>query len=244
MLTIAAAAFLCACSNSIGKHSNQPANQEKAAIVRQSPLKMEAVRGQRYCEILAVSGGIGNMTATVYNTLGCNDCPEAVWKNINAEKIKKELNARRIVMNGPRVFLMDSIGQFNMPPPKVNLGGIAMVERARLAIDLKTFLKGKRKAYEEQAIDRSTKFVFNKGSYAYFLHHGSENYIMQSFSQIVNPVLYEEGLKTLAGSLKLPNGWTYEVKKLETPLILESKEDGKAYVIQDDFQNTYQKIVK
>jgi hypothetical protein len=65
---------------------------------------------------------------------------------------------------------------------------------------------------------------------------------MQSFAQIINPKLKEEGLKTLANSLKLPNGWTYEAKRLDETIILETKEGGEAYIIQDDFQNSYQKI--
>jgi hypothetical protein len=229
------------CNNGNNNTSQSP-YERKLDSVQQTPIEMVGVRSERYCEVLTITGSMNNLVATVYNTVGCNDCPENVWKNIDQEKIKKDFKAKSVIMNGPRVFLMDSIGQFNTPPPKINLGGIEMIERAKLNIDIKSFLKGKHKPYDEQEVNRSTKYVFNQGSNAYFLHNNGSTYIMQSFAQIINPKLKEEGLKTLANSLKLPNGWTYEAKRLDETIILETKEGGEAYIIQDDFQNSYQKI--
>jgi hypothetical protein len=189
-----------------------------------------------------VTGRVGKMEVTVYNTLGCNECPATVWKNVDQEKVKSDFDAEKIMMNGPRVFLMDSIGQFNLPPAKVNLGGIEMIERAKLPIDLITILKGKINPYEERVIHRMTKYVFNEGSEVYFLHHGNDSYIMQSYAQIIRTNLNESALKTLVNTLKLPEGWTYESKKLEKSIVLETRDDGEAVLIQDEFQNSYQKI--
>jgi hypothetical protein len=63
-------------------------------------------------------------------------------------------------------------------------------------------------------------------------------------AMIVNPNRNEETLKNLATTLKLPDGWSYEAKVLKEKLDLETKEAGEAFVIQDDFQNSYQKIRK
>jgi hypothetical protein len=234
--------FHSACNSSNLLNHSQTPNENDASALRLKPIKMVNARNARYCEIIIVSGGVTNMIATVYNTLGCNECPETVWKKIDQEKLKNDFNAKAIIMNGPRVFLMDSIGQYNMPSSKINLGGVEMIERAKLTIDFKTFLKGKRKAYDEIEINRATEFVFKQGGEAYFLHHNGDAYIMQSFAQIVNPNLKEEGLNTLTSSLNLPEGWTYEAKKLDKTIVLKTNQDGKAYIIQDDFQNTYQKI--
>ena len=236
------ATFHFACNSSNLFNQPQKPSEYDSSTLQLKPIKMVSVRSARYCEILIVSGEITNMIATVYNTMGCNECPETVWKNIDQEKIKSDFNAKGIMMNGPRVFLMDSIGQFNIPSSKINLGGIEMVERAKLTIDFKTFLKGKLKAYEEQEVNRTTEFVFNQGSDAYFLLHNGDTYIMQSFAQIVNPNLKEEELKALASSLNLLKGWTYEAKKLDSTIVLKTREEGKAFIIQDDFKNTYQKI--
>jgi hypothetical protein len=217
-------------------------NQTKTQTFLQKPVKMVCVRNARYCEILTVTGRVGKMEVTVYNTLGCNECPATVWKNVDQEKVKSDFDAEKIMMNGPRVFLMDSIGQFNLPPAKVNLGGIEMIERAKLPIDLITILKGKINPYEERVIHRMTKYVFNEGSEVYFLHHGNDSYIMQSYAQIIRTNLNESALKTLVNTLKLPEGWTYESKKLEKSIVLETRDDGEAVLIQDEFQNSYQKI--
>lgn len=231
LATILVAYFVTACTN-----------QSTTKTVLQKPFKMVGVRSARYCEILTVTGHVGNLEVTVYNTMGCNDCPETLWKNVDQEKVKRDFDAKNIAMNGPRVFLMDSIGQFNIPAAKVNMGGIEMIERAKLPIDLKTILKGKINPYEERVIIRATKYVFNKGSQVYLLHHKNDSYIMQSFAQIVRPNLNEAELKTIANELKMPVGWTYESKILDKSIVLETRDDGEAILIQDDFQNSYQKM--
>ena len=44
----------------------------------------------------------------------------------------------------------------------------------------------------------------------------------------------------LASRLKLPAGWRYEVMKPDTDLMLGAQ--GKATVVQDDLDDTYQKL--
>lgn len=206
-------------------------------------IRMVGARNARYCEILLVKGNNPlKLVASVYNTLGCNECPDSIWKNINPEKIKQEVDAKNISLNGPRFFLMDSIGQFNVAPARVTLGGIELVERATISIDLKTVLQGKIKAYHERVIKRSTKYVFNKGSLAYFLIHNGDRYIMQSYSLMVNPQMNEAKLTTLANELHLPEGWKFASEMLDKPIVLETNNGGKAYLIQDEYQNSYQKI--
>jgi hypothetical protein len=62
---------------------------------------------------------------------------------------------------------------------------------------------------------------------------------MQSYAQIVDPSLNINNLDSLGERLKLPQGWKYQVKILNKDSKL--KADGIAYVLQDDFQNSYQK---
>lgn len=200
------------------------------------------VRGARYCEILVVSGRLTNLTATVYNTLGCNDCPSAQWKAIDPNKLKKELDARSIVMNGPRYFLMDKIGQTNAAPPTTTLDGLQFKKRATLPISVKIVLEGKAKPYTETTVDRSTQYVFNKGSRVYELISPEHSYIMQSYAQLVDPNLTEKDLATLQTRLKLPRGWRYQTRILPAELVLETIAGGEAHVTQDDLMNTYQRI--
>ncbi len=61
----------------------------------------------RYCEILTVSRNGMKATATVYNTIGFNDCPAAAWNGIDKKAATKQLGADGLDMNGPRYWLID-----------------------------------------------------------------------------------------------------------------------------------------
>jgi haloalkane dehalogenase len=203
---------------------------------------LENVRGSRYCEILVVKGALTDLTATVYNTLGLNDCPPALWKSIDAARLEKELSAKTIVMNGPRYFLMDKIGQSNAAPPTVNIGGLDFKERAKLGVSVRNLLMGKTKPYRETSIQRSTEYVFQQGSVTYQLTSPLHTYVMQSYAQIVDPALTESGLDQLNARLKLPSGWKFKTVALDHDLVLKTVDSNEAHVIQDDLQNTYQRI--
>jgi hypothetical protein len=56
----------------------------------------------------------------------------------------------------------------------------------------------------------------------------------------VDPSLTLADLPGLDARLMLPAGWTYAVRKLDAPLLL--KVNGEAFVIQDDLNNSYQRV--
>ncbi|QFY44598.1 hypothetical protein F6R98_19820 [Candidatus Methylospira mobilis] len=203
---------------------------------------LDNVRGARYCEILVVQGPLTRLTATVYNTLGVNDCPEAQWKSFDPAKLEKDLAAKSIIMNGPRYFLMDKIGQSNAAPPTVTIGGLGFKERAKVEISIGNLLRGKTKPYEENAIKRSTQYIFKQGSVIYQLFSPSHTYVMQSYSQTLDPALTESELGRLDSRLKLPAGWQFKTVTLDHDLILKTVDTNEAHVIQDDLQNTYQRV--
>ncbi|MPN46693.1 hypothetical protein SDC9_194290 [bioreactor metagenome] len=64
---------------------------------------------------------------------------------------------------------------------------------------------------------------------------------MQSYSQIADPSLSIDDLASLGDRLNLPEGWRYQAITLEEDLLL--KANGVAYVINDEFYNTYQQIL-
>jgi hypothetical protein len=63
---------------------------------------------------------------------------------------------------------------------------------------------------------------------------------MQSYALMVDPTLTEESLATLASRLKLPEKWQYRVRKLDQDYVVQTTRE--AHVIQDDFENTYQRV--
>jgi hypothetical protein len=65
-------------------------------------------------------------------------------------------------------------------------------------------------------------------------------YAMQSYAQIVDKTLSYADLPKLGDRLKLPAGWRYDTMTPDADLVLAAK--GRAVVVQDDLDNTYQKL--
>ena len=70
---------------------------------------MQGVRNARYCEIIPIVRNGLHLVATVYNTLGHNDCPPKIWDGITEDATKQRFGALMVLMNGPRYFIMDEI---------------------------------------------------------------------------------------------------------------------------------------
>lgn len=65
-------------------------------------------------------------------------------------------------------------------------------------------------------------------------------YIMQSYSQQEDPSLTMDQLSSLGPRLTFPTpGWTYTARRLDQQYVLTTT--GLAYVMQDNFLNTYQR---
>lgn len=200
------------------------------------------VRGSRYGEVLVVDGRPGALKAHVYCTMGLNDCPDALWKKLDATAIKKQWKAWAVVLNGPRYFLMNRVSASRAGTITV-FGGLQTRELATVDLPRGILLEGlTSKPYAERAINRTTEYVFKKGNRVYELVSGAGNvYMMQSYALIKDPTLTEAALKTLGARLALPKGWTYRTRVLDADLHVRTS-GGQAHVVQDDLDNTYQRV--
>ncbi len=63
-------------------------------------------------------------------------------------------------------------------------------------------------------------------------------WVMQAYGMIVDTGLTYDGLADLGSRLQLAEGWKFPVKVLDRDLTI-SAVDGKAEIVQDDLQNTY-----
>jgi haloalkane dehalogenase len=203
------------------------------------PHMKDGVRNSRYCEVLVIKRQELHLEAMVYNSLGLDDCPEAEWTALDKDALKTEFDALEIVLNGPRYFIMDSIQSSNMSSDVTDFQGIDMHEAATVRLPLAQAFE-KRKAYEVTTIDRTTVWSYDKGQPTFQLVDDKGSvYVMQSYSQIVDPAMSYDQLDELGSRLKLPTGWQYQVVSPDTDLVMRVV--GEAYVIQDDFENTYQR---
>lgn len=173
------------------------------------------VHGARYGEVLLVTGRLNRIRATVYNTLGLNDCPDELWGALDAEAIKKAHRARAAILNGPRYFLMDTIGIADPGGEIVTFGELRMRPLATVRLPL-TALRGgiKRSSYTENTIRRTTIYVYDQGREVYELvGPDGTAYVMQSYSLAVDPTLTEADLPALGARLQMPPGWRYRARQ-------------------------------
>jgi hypothetical protein len=124
----------------------------------------------------------------------------------------------------------------------VTFGELQMRPLATVRLPM-TALRGglDRQPYTENTIHRTTVYVYDEGREVYELvASDSTPYVMQSYSLAVDPTLTEADLPTLGARLQLPPGWRYRVRQLSEEWSLQV--DGEAWVIQDELENSYQRV--
>lgn len=201
---------------------------------------ISGTRDARYCEIIPIMREGFHLKATVYNTLGLNDCPPAIWNAITEDAMKQRFDALTVLLNGPRHFLMDSITAqgATRTGAKIEAGGLELAERATIDLGLLDLLH---RPYREQTIDRETVYRFKAGSPVFMLEDADgSRYAMQAYAQIVDKTLDYAALPSLGARLKLPSGWRYSSMVPDEDLVLGAA--GKATIVQDELENTYQKL--
>ena len=202
----------------------------------------EQMHGARYGEVLLVTGRLNRIEATVYNTVGLNECPDDLWQALDTEAIKKAYRARAVILNGPRYFLMDKISIADPGQEIFDFGGLQMRRLATVPLKLTSVLGGlRRQPYSEQPVRRTTVYIWDKGREVYeLIAPDGTSYVMQSYSLQVDPTLTEAALPTLGDRLQLPEGWRYRARRLEEEWALQV--DGEARVVQDELENSYQRV--
>jgi len=227
--TLAIAAFAAYGAAAAGAVTTDPATHT-----------VEGVRNARYCEIIPVVRVRFHLVATVYNTLGLNDCPAAIWDKITEAEMKKHFGAVKVLLNGPRHFMMDKIvaGGETAAGEKIEAGGLVLTERASIDLDL---FGMRTEPYRERTIERDTRYVFDAGKPVFVLvSPDGARYAMQAYAQMIDKSLSYDDLPGLGARLKLPTGWRYEQMLPASDLVLGAQ--GAAIIVQDDLDNTYQKI--
>ena len=196
------------------------------------------MHGMRYCEILLLNLQEGGIYAEVFNTYPLNDCPDDQWKAIDTAAVAADEGVVFASANGPRYWAMNSVVKSDMTEVyKKTFGEVEMNRYASVYVgtspaDLLTF-------YSPFAVNRKAAFTFNAGTTVYMLHDAEgKTYVMQSWSQQVDPMLTEDDLLTLADRLQLPEGWTYDYKTLTEDFVVETRAED-AQVLGDDLRNSY-----
>jgi hypothetical protein len=210
-----------------------------SAVLAQTDVPRE-LRDLRYCELIVMKRNGISLQTTVYNTLGQNDCPAEAWQAITASAAETQFDALKVVLNGPRYWVLDGIQASGATADggTVTVGGLGFTARAVLDLSLFDL---RSKPYQERAVNRTTQWIYSAGKPMFLLQgpDGSK-YAMQSYAQIVDKTQTYDDLASLAERLKLPAGWSFAVSIPAADMTYPAA--GQAIVVQDDLDNTYQKL--
>jgi hypothetical protein len=182
----------------------------------------------RYCEVIELRGTPPEAHAVVWNTIGLNECPNDWWQSLTPAGVA--------VKNGPRHFLMDSV--------TASAGRVRSFDGQRLrrvaTIPIRTMAELAQVPYTDRTIARRNVWHWKAGRVVYELvAPGGDVYVMQSYSQILDPDQRIGDLRSLGRRIDPPQGWRYRVRRLRKPLDVRPQ-DGRATIVQDELLNTYQ----
>lgn len=191
------------------------------------------MRGYRYCELLFQFDD----RTEVWGTQGLNQCPQTDWNELDLDRIKSSNNATNLIANGPRYFVVNSSIGMDLPDEsKRKFGNLEMRKLATVGmLDIE-------RSFTEISVYRNNIWIFKEDEQIYLLidTDGSE-YIMQSYSLVIDASMEESKLSNLEEKLNLPVGWRYETRVLDSELRVPA--NGEAIVLRDNLGNTYQKII-
>ena len=209
----------------MARHRIEEANRDQALNLS----------GKRYGEVLLVTPGEAGPQATVYNSYPLNDCPAELWSALDAQAIAAENGAAAALLNGPRYWLMNSIEKEPQGPQITkNFGGIDMIQQAIVLLSSMNPAP-----YTVNQVSRNTVFVFDAGEEIYeLIDPDRRRWVMQTWSQVADPNLKREDLPGLATRLELPDGWTYQPRRLTSELRVDTRSQA-AQVLQDNLTNSY-----
>lgn len=196
---------------------------------------IDDVFGKRYGEVLLVRATESGPEATVYNTFPLNDCPVELWQKLDPQAIAAENGATAALLNGPRYWLMNSIGKRGRDSlERKQFGGIEMLAQATVKL-----ASMNPSPYNVNRVDRKAMFIFDAGREIYeLIDPDGRRWVMQTWSQTVDPALSLTDLPGLATRLALPAGWTYQPRTPTSALRVDTTGQD-ACVTQDDLANSY-----
>jgi hypothetical protein len=193
------------------------------------------VFGKRYGEVLLVRSGDAGPEATVYNTFPLNDCPADLWDKLDANAIAEENGAVAALLNGPRYWLMSSIGKVGRDTLEhKTFGGLEMIRQATVQLNAMNPAP-----YHVNKVDRKAVFTFDAGREIYELvDPNGGRWVMQTYSRTIDKAMTLADLPGLAARLSLPAGWRYEARTPAEPVRVDTTSRD-ACVTQDDLANSY-----
>ncbi len=189
-----------------------------------------------YNEVLVAYRSWFDVKVIIYNDL--NDVlSDQGFDSLDFEAIKKETGASRVIQNGHRYWVLDKIESYRETPIK-RLGGHDFLVPGFVTVPIWNLIS--RRPYTVMEVERDTIYTYfaNKKVYR-LIDPDGKVFTMQAASRSVDKNQTIDQLDRLGEKLQLPKGWRFRIDILKENLVLTS--GGKTEIIQDEFENTYQR---
>ena len=201
-------------------------------------------RGYPQGELFFMKGGSGHYESLVYNTTGLNQCPPEVFEAIDIEALAADMGCDKVWRNPRRFWMMDHLTVALVGEPG-EFGGLRFnfVARMQMPPGFTPETGQSGVAYHPMQIRRVSTYEFLAGSAVFMLRSPDRmTYVMQTYTQHVDPNLTEADLPTLGDRLTLPEGWQFKTRTLDSNLTITT--NGLAHIAADDLENMYQGYVE
>jgi hypothetical protein len=211
--------------------SNVPAITMTTGQGKTMTLTMQTLsnsRGYEYCELVFNYGDKGS---DIYSTSPLAKANLNWWNHLDLKSLAKEFGAESVYRNGPQWWSMDEVGVMASKP--VPVAGVDMVFGAHLPPGtLKT---------AKYTVFNPAKFqnlVWKAGKPVYQLVDADGHvYVLQGHK------VPEEALAALGKRFKkLPQGWKYRARVLDTDLVMRLTPRAPIPSVQDEFDQIYIRI--
>ena len=212
---------------------------------------LDNMHGYRYMELFLKCPGQDQ--AGIFNTITLNiqpddsrdSCPADLMANYSDAQVAADYGAEFAYMSGIRHWMFDKM-RVDVANNVRYMDGLD----TRWGADAANFVVPTGSSGSAEAVYIITNvtcnrtWYYNKGTTLYILDApNGDPFIMQSYSNIVNPNQTESDLVNLGTTLKLPSGWKFRTKVLDQDMAVNGITcDGKTNqwrVVQDDLVNTY-----
>jgi len=203
------------------------------------------LRGVIYCEVWLFRNTPKGIAGVYYNTSELNNaadqmntCPAAMWEKVTVPALEATFDVLAAYRNGPRGWTMDWI-RLPVGPVETFEGLQARWMGQGLLPKGVALTQAHMTPYSPLQSHRKSEMVFEKGKPVFILEDkDGVPWVMQAFSQILDPGLTYDTLKDLGAKLKPAPGWKFRVAVLDRQLVISTPR-GYNWIVQDELQNTY-----
>jgi hypothetical protein len=205
------------------------------------------LRDYPYCEVIPDTISGDTLTEHIFNTLPFGPCLASEFAAVTEEDVLDAYNAAyganatTATINGVRHWVLDTLtstGGVTSSGDTLTVDGIEFGLVGQLQTPVGDATIGT-DPYVVNTVQRNTIYTFKKGFQVFELTDPSGNvYVMQSYSQQVDPSLSLEKLPDIGATDQLPPGWSYAARRLTEDLTLTAS--GSTQIVNDYYRNTYQ----